>query len=53
MLLQLDGSPHDWLEGRGARLALLIAIDDTANEVPHALFREEEDAAGYSELIEY
>ncbi len=51
MLLQLDGSPHDWLEGRGPRLTLLVAIDDATNEVPHALFREEEDDAGYLELL--
>lgn len=27
-LLQIDGSPHDWLEGRGPRLSLVGAIDD-------------------------
>lgn len=52
MLLQLDGSPHDWLEGRGPRLALIAAIDDATNEIPFALFREVEDAAGYFELIQ-
>jgi len=51
MLLQIDGSPHDWLEGRGPHLALIAAIDDATGQVPHALFREEEDAAGYFELI--
>ncbi len=51
MLLQLDGSHHDWLEGRGPHLALIAAIDDATNEVPYALFREEEDAAGYFELM--
>lgn len=38
MLLQLDGSPHDWLEGRGPRLTLLVAIDDATNEVPNGCF---------------
>lgn len=51
MLLQLDGSPHDWLEGRGPHLVLIAAIDDATGQVPYALFREEEDAAGYFELI--
>jgi transposase len=51
MLLQLDGSPHDWLEGRGPRLTLLVAIDDATNEVPNGVFREEEDDAGYFELL--
>jgi len=51
MLLQIDGSPHSWLEGRGPELCLTTAIDDATNEIPWALFREEEDAAGYFELL--
>jgi transposase len=47
MLLQADGSRHDWLEGRGAWLSLIAYIDDATNEVCGAVFREEEDAAGY------
>jgi transposase len=47
MLLQADGSHHDWLEGRGPKLTLVGMIDDANNEVPGACFREEEDAAGY------
>jgi len=52
MLLQLDGSTHDWLEGRGNKLTLIAAIDDATNEVPYALFRDAEDAAGYFELVQ-
>jgi len=51
MVLQLDGSPHDWLEGRGPRLTLLVAIDDASSEVPNGVFREQEDDAGYLELL--
>ena len=47
MLLQTDGSRHDWLEGRGPWLSLIAYIDDATNEVSGAVFREEEDAAGY------
>ena len=47
MLLQTDGSRHDWLEGRGPWLTLIAYIDDATNEVMGASFREEEDAAGY------
>jgi len=47
MLLQLDASPHAWLEERGPRLSLLAAIDDATGTVPAAIFREQEDAAGY------
>ena len=51
MLLQIDGSRHDWLEGRGPWLSLVGAIDDATGLVPWACFREQEDAQGYFELI--
>ena len=51
MLLQLDGSPHNWLERRGPGLTLLVAIDDASSEVPNGVFREKEDDAGYCELL--
>lgn len=47
MLLQVDGSPHDWLEGRGPRLCLVGAIDDATSHVPAAVFRRQEDIQGY------
>jgi hypothetical protein len=53
MLLQVDGSKHDWLEGRGPWLTLHAAIDDATNEVPWAVFRETEDATGYALLIHH
>jgi len=52
MLLQVDGSRHDWLEGRGPYLTLVGAIDDATGTVPYALFREQEDAQGYFLLVE-
>ena len=51
MLLQTDGSEHDWLEGRGPWLTLIGAIDDATGRVPHALFRYQEDAQGYFLLL--
>ncbi|MDP3061884.1 MAG: ISNCY family transposase [Chloroflexota bacterium] len=51
MLLQVDGSRHDWLEGRGPYLTLMGAIDDATGTVPYALFREQEDAQGYFLLL--
>lgn len=51
MLLQVDGSRHDWLEGRGPYLSLVGAIDDATGTVPHALFREQEDGQGYLLLL--
>jgi transposase len=51
MMLQVDGSDHDWFEGRGPRLSLLGAVDDATGEVVAALFRNEEDAHGYMLLL--
>ena len=51
MLLQIDGSPHGWLEGRGPNLTLIGAIDDATGKVPYAFFQEEEDSRGYFILL--
>jgi len=51
MLLQIDGSRDDWLEGRGPYLSLVGAIDDATGKPPYALFREQEDAQGYILLL--
>jgi len=51
MLVQTDGSRHDWLEGRGPMLTLIGAIDDATGLVTAATFRAAEDAAGYLEVF--
>jgi transposase len=51
MLLQLDGSRHDWLGDRGPRLTLLGAVDDATGALVAATFREQEDAAGYLTIL--
>jgi len=51
MLVQIDGSQHHWLGAETARVVLLAAIDDATGAVPAALFRAQEDAAGYLELL--
>ena len=51
MLLQVDGSRHDWLEGRAPWLTLVGAIDDATGLVTGATFREQEDTAGYLEVL--
>jgi transposase len=51
MLLQLDGSRHEWLGDRGPWLTLLLAVDDATGTVPYALFREQEDTHGYFLLL--
>jgi len=52
MLLQIDGSRDDWLEGRGPYLTLVGAIDDATGKVPYGLFRGQEDAQGYTLLLD-
>ncbi|MDP3542883.1 MAG: ISNCY family transposase [Elusimicrobiota bacterium] len=43
MLIQLDGSEHDWFEGRGPKCALLVYIDDATSRILHAEFVTVED----------
>lgn len=40
-MVQLDGSHHDWFEGRRDRCVLMVMVDDACNEV-WAQFSEEE-----------
>lgn len=51
MLLQTDGSPHDWLQGRGPKLCLIGAIDDATGEVVYAHFQSAETTAGYIRML--
>ena len=50
-MLQTDGSPHDWLEGRGPELCLIGAIDDATNDVAYAHFHEQEDSKSYMLML--
>lgn len=40
-LVQLDGSHHDWLEGRGPRMVLMAMIDDATSRVVARFFPAE------------
>jgi len=51
MMLQVDGSPHDWLQGRGPRLCLIGAIDDATSKVMGAFFVQAESSWGYFTLF--
>lgn len=42
-LVQLDGSEHDWFEGRGPKCALLVFIDDATSRILYAVFVTVED----------
>jgi transposase len=52
LLVQVDGSPHDWLEGRGRSMCLVAIIDDASSKVLGATFRQEEDSDGYFTVLE-
>lgn len=51
MMLQVDGSPHDWLQGRGPRMCLIGAIDDATSKVMGAFFAPAESSWGYFNLF--
>lgn len=51
MLLQIDASLHDWLQGRGPRFTLLAVIDDATGKVAGIRFHESEDSRGYLLLL--
>jgi hypothetical protein len=51
MMLQVDGSAHDWLQGRGPRLCLIGAIDDGTGKVVGAFFQQAESSWGYFTLF--
>jgi hypothetical protein len=53
MLLQLDASPFRWVGPKGPKWNLVAAIDDATGDPVAALFREQEDAAGYMELLRH
>jgi transposase len=50
-LVQLDGSPHDWLEGRGPRLTALGMQDDATGKILAAQFFLSETTFGYLCLL--
>jgi hypothetical protein len=49
-LVQADASEHDWLEGRGARMALLAMIDDASGRII-ARFYPAETTEAYMDLL--
>jgi len=46
-LVQIDGSPHDWFEGRGQRCTLIAFIDDATSRVMHLHFAPVESTQAY------
>lgn len=50
-LIQIDGSPHDWFEGRGPECCLLVEIDDATSQLCALHFELSETTAGYFKLM--
>jgi len=51
-LVQIDGSHHDWFEGRSHKCCLIAFIDDATSRVLAARFFEQETTAGYLEMLQ-
>jgi len=49
-MVQLDGSHHDWFEGRAARCVLMVMVDDATKRVWAQFFEEETTRASYDIL---
>jgi Helix-turn-helix domain len=46
-LIQIDGSPHDWFEGRGPRCTLIVFIDDATGRLTALQFAPAESTRAY------
>lgn len=46
-LIQIDGSPHDWFEGRGPKCCLIVFIDDATSEILYLHFEKAETTFAY------
>jgi hypothetical protein len=46
-MLQVDGSHHDWFEGRGPRCVLMVVIDDATNRTYARLYPAETTEAAF------
>jgi transposase len=51
-LIQIDGSPHDWFEGRADSCVLLVFIDDATGKLVQLLFVKRESFFSYCQAAE-
>jgi transposase len=51
-LVQIDGSPHAWFEGRAARCSLVAFIDDATGCLMQARFYPVESTAAYLDCLQ-
>ena len=50
-MIQIDGSPHDWFEGRSASCTLLVFIDDATGKLTQLRFAPTETTLGYMRVL--
>ena len=50
-LIQIDGSPRDWFEGRGEYCTLLVFIDDATGKLMQLRFAPSETTLGYMRVL--
>ncbi len=50
-LIQIDGSHHDWFEGRADKCCLYVFIDDATSEIKWLHFAPKETTLGYMECV--
>jgi hypothetical protein len=50
-LIQIDGSPHDWFEGRGPRCTLIVFIDDATGRLVQLWFAPSETTEVYMQVL--
>ena len=46
-MLQMDGSEHDWFEGRRGRAVLMVLIDDATNRTTARFYESETTVAAF------
>ena len=51
-LIQIDGSPHDWFEGRAEACVLLVFIDDATGKLVQLRFVDRESFFSYGAVAE-
>jgi len=52
-MVQLDGSHHDWFEGRGAKCVLMVMVDDATNRLGARFSEQETTRASYDVLEDW
>jgi transposase len=50
-LIQIDGSPHDWFEGRSEKCTLLVFIDDATGKLTQLRFVKAETTLAYLHVL--